>query len=128
MTKQVHASKPVEVDPAYLFANGGMIEYAERTWRTWLRGADRVRAEAADMLNDGWGKGAAAMADIAHCTSVAEALDVQTRYASTAIADWLSGSRRLTELMGEVMRAEFDAPGETTGVRASGASRSRHAS
>ena len=64
------------------------------------------------MFNDGLGKSLAAIADIAHCTSVTDAFDVQARYASNALADWLNSSRRLAEVLGEVVREEFAAAGE----------------
>lgn len=71
-------------------------------YRAWFEGAQQVQAEAVEFMNERVGKDMAMLSDCARCTTVAEALEVQARYGSDAVNDYLAEGRRLFELLSHV--------------------------
>ena len=75
------------------------FDFAEKACRAWLDGAQVVQAEAAEFVNARAGKDMAALTEWTRCTTPTDALEMQTRYASEALADYVAGSQRMWKLM-----------------------------
>jgi hypothetical protein len=77
--------------------NGETMEFAERAYRTWLRGAETVHTQALDFWNAELQKGLDAMNEIAKCRTAAEAFGVQTRYAQEAVQGFFAESQKVID-------------------------------
>ena len=75
------------------------IDYAEKACRAWLDGAQSMQAEAAEFVSARIGKDMAALSELARCTSPTDALEMQARYASEALSDYVAGSQRMFMLL-----------------------------
>ena len=75
------------------------FDFAERACRAWLDGAQGMQAEAVDFVNARAGKDMAALTEWTRCTTPTDALEMQARYASEALADYVAGSQRMWKLM-----------------------------
>jgi len=73
--------------------------FAEDACRAWLDGAQFIQAEVAEFINVRAGKGMAALTEWTRCRTSADALEMQTRYASEALADYVVGGQRMWKLV-----------------------------
>ena len=58
-----------------------------------------MQVEAAEFVNTRAGKDMAALTEWTRCKTPADALEMQTRYASEALADYVAGSQRMWKLL-----------------------------
>ncbi len=79
---------------------------AEKLYRAWLDGAQRMQGEAVAFLNDRVGKDMAMLSECARCATAAEALEVQTRYGTDAWADYVAEGQRMFELLNGAARGD----------------------
>jgi hypothetical protein len=70
----------------------------EETYRAWLDGARVMQSEATEFVNARAGKDMAALSEWTRCTTPTDALELQARYASEALADYVAGSQRIWQL------------------------------
>jgi phasin protein len=112
----------------FLPLNGLPAELAEKSYKTWLRGAERVRDAAMELFNTRIDKGIAAATDLARCTTPVDALEVQTRYASDAFNDYVLGGKRIIEVIGTIARDELDVAAEVAPAAVSAATSLPHVS
>jgi len=75
------------------------FDFAEKACRAWLDGAQVMQAEAAEFVNARAGKDMAALTEWTRCKTPTDALEMQARYASEALADYVEGSQRIWKLM-----------------------------
>jgi predicted nucleic acid-binding Zn ribbon protein len=75
------------------------FDFAEKACRAWLEGAQVMQAEAAEFVNARAGKDMAALTEWTRCKTPTDALEMQARYASEALADYVAGSQRMWKLM-----------------------------
>ena len=87
---------PADVRPLWAF-NDETLDYAERAYRSWLQGAESAQAKALSYWSTELQKGIDAMNEIAKCQSAAEAFGIQTRYATEAMQDFFTESRRVMD-------------------------------
>jgi hypothetical protein len=71
----------------------------EKACRAWFDGAQMMQEEAAEFVNTRAGKDMAALSEWTRCATATDALEVQARYASEALADYVAGSQRMWRLM-----------------------------
>jgi len=71
------------------------FEFAEKAYRAWLDSAQSAQAEAVDFVNTRAGKDMAVLSEWARCTTPTDALEVQARYASEAMSDYVAQSQRM---------------------------------
>jgi hypothetical protein len=100
MKHQAHA--PV-AKPMDFYTLMGMesppFDLVEKAYRAWLDGAQVMQAEATEFVNARAGKDMAALSEWTRCATPTDALEVQARYASEALADYVAGSERMWRLM-----------------------------
>ncbi len=101
--KPAKVSKTADI-PMVWGVPGPGFEDAEKMYRAWLDGAQRMQGEAVAFFNERVGKDMAMLSDCARCATAAEALEVQARYGSDAIADYVAEGQRMFELMGGAAR------------------------
>ena len=98
-----HVTNAQSANPMDVYGMMGMqplpFDYAGNAWRAWLDGAQSMQAEATEFVNARAGKDMAALSDLARCTSPTEALEMQARYASEALSDYVAGSQRMFRLL-----------------------------
>jgi len=75
------------------------FDYAEKACRAWIDGAQSMQAEATEFVSARAGKDMAALSELARCTSPTDALEMQARYASEALSDYVAGSQRMFMLL-----------------------------
>lgn len=75
------------------------LDFAERAMRAWFEGAQSLQAEATEFVSARAGKDMAALSEWTHCTTPTDALEMQARYASEALADYVAETQRLWGLM-----------------------------
>jgi len=75
------------------------FDLAGKACRAWFDGAQVLQAEAAEFVNARAGKDMAAFTEWTRCRTATEALEMQARYASEALADYVAGSQRMWKLM-----------------------------
>ena len=91
-------SNNVTSDVQALFPwTGETMQFAERAYRHWLRGAETVQSQAIELWNAELQKGIEAMTEMAKCQTAAEAFGVQTRYATEAMQGLFAGSQKVVE-------------------------------
>ena len=73
------------------------MQFAERAYRSWLRGAETVQSQAIEYWNVGMQKSIDAMNEIAQCQTAAEAFGVQTRLATEAMQGFIAGGQKVVE-------------------------------
>jgi hypothetical protein len=93
------------VKPVDVYAMWGMpglaFEDAGEACRAWLDGAQRMQVEAVDFFNDRIGKDMAMLSAWGRCATPTEALDLQARYSSDALTEYLAEGRRMFALLGD---------------------------
>ena len=98
-----HEAHAPDAKPVNLYTMMGMqnppFDLAERACRAWLDGAKVMQTEAAEFVNARAGKDIAALAEWTRCKTTTEAVEMQTRYANEALADYVAGSQRMWQLM-----------------------------
>jgi hypothetical protein len=92
------AAKPVDFY-TMMGMEAPQFDFAEKACRAWLDGAQVMQAEAAEFVNARAGKDMAALTEWTRCKTPTDALEMQTRYASEALADYVAGSQRMWKLM-----------------------------
>ena len=96
MKHGTHTEVPKPFDVTMLFGMPGQpFGDAETTYRAWLDGVKAMQAEAANFLNARAGKDMAALSDLARCASPVEALELQTRYATDALSDFVAEGQKM---------------------------------
>ena len=75
------------------------FDFAEKACRAWLDGAQSMQAEASEFVSARAGKDMAAMSEWTRCRTPTDALEVQARYASEALSDYVAGSQRMFDLL-----------------------------
>jgi hypothetical protein len=104
MKHAAHAGIGRVADPLDLYRVWGVeapsFEYAETAIGAWLEGTKRMQAEATEFFSARAGKDMAALSELVHCKTPAEALEMQARYAGEVMSDYLAGSQRMFSLMG----------------------------
>ena len=67
--------------------------------QAWLDGAQKMHAEATEFLNARAGKDMAALSELIHCNTPVEAMEMQSRYASEVMSDYVKQGQRMIALM-----------------------------
>jgi hypothetical protein len=110
-----HIAQAQVANPMDMFGMFGMqgppFADAGTACRAWMDGAQSMQAEATEFLNARAGKDIAALTEWTRCTSPTEAFELQARYASEALSDYVAGSQRMMSLLA------------ATGGRSAGAAR-----
>jgi hypothetical protein len=75
------------------------FEFAEKALGAWLDGTKKLQVEATEFFNARAGKDMAALSELIHCRTPAEALEMQARYAGEVMSDYVAGSQRMFALM-----------------------------
>ena len=75
------------------------LDFAEEACRAWVDGAQSLQAEATEFVNARATKDMAALSEWARCKTPTDALEVQARYASEALSDYVAGSQRMFQLL-----------------------------
>ena len=79
------------------------VEDAGRACRAWVDGAQQMQAEAVEFFNGRVGKDMAMLSELAKCTTPTEAFEVETRYGSEALSDYVAESQRMMALFGHAV-------------------------
>jgi Phasin protein len=100
MKHSVHtqASNPMDVY-GVLGMQVPPFDFAEKAYRAWLDGAQTVQAEATEFVSARASKDMAALSEWARCKTPTDALEMQARYASEALSDYVVGSQRMFRLL-----------------------------
>jgi hypothetical protein len=77
--------------------NDETMQFAERAYRSWLRGAETIHTQALDYWNTELQKGLDAMNQIAKCQTAAEAFSVQSRYAQETVQGLLAEGQKVID-------------------------------
>jgi hypothetical protein len=85
------------------------MQFAERAYRSWLRGAETVQYQAMEYWNAGMQKSIDAMNEIAQCQTAAEAFGVQTRLATEAMQGLIAEGQKVVEQLSALSRTPWDA-------------------
>jgi hypothetical protein len=81
------------------------FDFAQKACRAWLDGAQSMQAEASEFVSARAGKDMAALSEWTRCQTPTDALEMQARYASEAMSDYVTGSQRMFKLLtGAVQR------------------------
>jgi len=100
MKHNAHAQTIVPMDVYQMMGmQAPQFDFAQKACRAWLDGAQSLQAEATEFVNVRAGKDMAALSEWARCTSPTDALEVQSRYASEALADYVAGGQRMMKLL-----------------------------
>ena len=75
------------------------FDFAEKACRAWLDGAQSMQAEASEFVSARAGKDMAALSEWTRCKTPTDALEMQARYASEAMSDYVTGSQRMFKLL-----------------------------
>jgi len=75
------------------------FDFAEKACRAWVDGAQSMQAEATEFVNARAGKDMAALSEWTRCKTPTDALEMQARYASEAMSDYVAGSQRMFRLL-----------------------------
>ena len=98
-----HDAHAVVAKPAEFCTMMGLpappFEFAARACRAWLNGAQEVQADATEFVNARAGKDMVALTEWTRCKTPTDVLEMQTRYASEALADYVAGSQRMWKLL-----------------------------
>ena len=70
-------------------------------WQAWIDAGIRMQTEASAFWNGRLGKDVAALAALGQCTTPAQALEAQLRYAREAMGDWHEEGRRMLRIARE---------------------------
>ncbi len=81
--------------------SGTSFELAEKAYRAWLTGAGRIQNETLGFLNGRFEKGLEIARELSNCKTATEYLEVQAKYADSAMSDWLEEGQKMVQLLGE---------------------------
>ena len=108
MANTPEATKNTVPDVQTLFTwNDETMQIAERTYRSWLRGAETVQTQAMEFWNAELQKGIEAMSQIAQCQTAAEAFGVQTRYATEAMQGLIAEGQKVVQQLTSLSQAPW---------------------
>jgi Phasin protein len=100
MKHTVHPHVAVPMDAYGLLGMQPMpFEFAEKAYRAWLDSAQSIQAEAAEFASARAGKDIAVLSEWARCTTPTDALEIQARYTSEAMSDYVAQSQRMVRLL-----------------------------
>jgi hypothetical protein len=112
MKHAAEAATPNPFDVRALFdMNKGMAAFGGDAMRTWLDGAAKMQAETTAFWTARVGKDVAAMTAFARCTTPAEAMELQTKYARDAMADYYAEGQRLMRFATDAAKQGMPATG-----------------
>ena len=94
MKHDAHVAKSMDVY-GMLGMQAPPFEFAEKACRAWLEGAQSMQAEVTEFVSARAGKDMAALTEWTQCKTPTDALEMQTRYASEAMSDYVAGSQRM---------------------------------
>ena len=104
------------VEPTALIAetlwnmNPQSVETVTQTYKAWLDQTNKIQEETMRFAQERFAKDLEAAAQLARCSNPTEAIAVQTKFANTMAADYLSESQRVFEMMGEIAKQISAAP------------------
>ena len=104
------------VEPTALIAetlwnmNPQSVETVTQTYKAWLDQTTKIQEETMRFAQERFAKDLEAAAQLARCSNPTEAIAVQTKFANTMAADYLSESQRVFEMMGEIAKQISSAP------------------
>jgi len=108
-----HTVHPHVAAPMDAYGLPGMqpmpFEFAEKAYRAWLDSAQSVQAEAAEFVSARAGKDIAVFSEFARCTTPTDALEIQARYASEVMSDYVAQSQRMLRLLTAVGQRGIEA-------------------
>ena len=103
MKHDTHAEVPKPFDVYALFGTPGLpFGDAEAAYRAWLDDAKAIQAEATEFFNARVGKDMAAFTDWVQCKSPTEALELQARYATDALSDYVTEGQKMLALASRI--------------------------
>jgi hypothetical protein len=70
-------------------------------WQAWINAGIRMQTEASAFWNGRLGKDVAALTALGQCTTPAQALEAQMRYAREAMGDWHEEGQRMLRIARE---------------------------
>ena len=79
--------------------DGPQFNLAGTAIQAWLDGAQKMQAEATEFFNARAGKDMAALSELIHCSTPVEALEMQSRYASEVMSDFVAEGQRMIALL-----------------------------
>jgi len=88
---------------------GTPMDQADTAFRGWLDGATRMQTEAAAFWNDRLGKDVEVLGALSKCTNPGDAFEIEMCYARDAMADYVTESQRMMQMMSDVAR-QFGLP------------------
>jgi hypothetical protein len=91
------------------------MQFAERAYRSWLRGAETVQSQAIEYWNVGMQKSIDAMNEIAQCQTAAEAFGVQTRLATEAMQGLIAEGQKVVEQLTALTQTPWPTDGNGKG-------------
>lgn len=105
MQKSSRAGESRSTQPAAMWNMAPpAIDAMAKTYAMWLNQASRLRDEALRFAQERLNKGLEAAAELSRCTSPSDALAVQADFANTMAADYLTESKRIVELVGDLAK------------------------
>ena len=88
----------VPLDVRALFGlNDETLEYAERAYRSWQQGAETIQTHALGYWSAEVQKVLDAMKQMSECQTAAEAMNVQSRYATEAMQTLVAEGRKMMD-------------------------------
>ena len=90
--------------------NPQSVESVTQTYKAWLDQTNKIQEETVRFAQERFAKDLEAAARLARCSNPTEAMAVQTEFANTMAADYLSESQRVFELMGEIAKQISSVP------------------
>jgi hypothetical protein len=98
MKHNAQVAKPMDVY-GMLGMQSPPFDFAEKATRAWLEGAQSMQAEATEFVSARAGKDMAALTEWTRCKTPTDALEMQARYASEAMSDYVAESERMFKLL-----------------------------
>jgi hypothetical protein len=98
MKHNAQVANPMD-DYGILGMHAPPFDFAETAFRAWLEGAQSMQAEATEFVSARAGKDMAALSEWTRCKTPTDALEMQARYASEALSDYVAGSERMIKLL-----------------------------
>lgn len=80
------------------------IDAMAKTYTMWLNQANRLRDEAMRFAQERINKEIEAATQLGRCTNPSDAFAVQADFANTMAADYLTESKRMVELVGDLAK------------------------
>jgi hypothetical protein len=86
------------------------IEAVTKSYRAWLRQANRMRDEAMRFAQERFTKEIEAAVQLARCTNPSEAFALQAEFANQIAADYFAEGQKIVEIMGEMAKEISSSP------------------